>query len=199
MSHAEPRVRPGSATNTPPPNTTQNGYGGDPILVKEYHPGDLWPLTFNPEQKAIATALADLIIPKDELGPPASEVGVVAMIDEWISAPYPQQQGDRPVILEGLAWIDAEAKTRFQKAFAELTSAEQRSICDEISSTGTVKPALSHAAVFFDRFRNLTASAYYATPEGWKAIGYVGNVALEQFEGPPPEVLEKLGVTQTVQ
>jgi len=26
----------------------------------------------------------------------------------------------------------------------------------------------------------------------------VGNVALPSFDGPPPEVLQKLGVTQTV-
>lgn len=197
-SHAEPRVRPGSATNATPPKTTPSGYGADPVLVKEYHPGDFWPLTFTPGQQGTATALADLIIPKDNLGPAASEVGVVAMINEWISAPYPQQKGDRLIILDGLAWIDAEAKTRYQKSFAELTSDQHRAICEEISFTGNVKPALSHAAIFFDRFRDLCASAYYATPEGWTAIGYVGNVALEQFDGPPPEVLEKLGVTQTV-
>ena len=27
-----------------------------------------------------------------------------------------------------------------------------------------------------------------------KDVGYVGNVALEKFEGPPPEVLQKLGL-----
>ena len=53
-------------------------------------------------------------------------------------------------------------------------------------------------AQFFSRFRTVCASAYYATPEGWKAIGYIGNVALPSFDGPPPEVLEKLGITQTV-
>jgi hypothetical protein len=42
------------------------------------------------------------------------------------------------------------------------------------------------------------AGAYYATPAGWKAIGYVGNTPLTSFDGPPAEVLEKLGVTQTV-
>ncbi len=196
--HAEPRVRPGSATNTTPPDATPRGYGADAVLVKEYHPGDLWPLTFNADQQTTAAALADLIIPKDDLGPAASEVGVVAMIDEWISAPYPDQKGDRPVILDGLAWIEAQAATRFQKSFAQLTVDQQRAICDEIAFAGNAKPELAPAAHFFDRFRDLCASAYYATPEGWKAVGYLGNVALEQFDGPPAEVLEKLGVTQTV-
>ena len=42
--------------------------------------------------------------------------------------------------------------------------------------------------------RNLCAGGYYSTPEGWKAIGYVGNVPLITFDGPPNEVLEKAGV-----
>ena len=56
-----------------------------------------------------------MILPRDQLGPAASEVGVVEMIDEWVSAPYPQQQTDRPVVLEGLAWIEAESRKRFGK------------------------------------------------------------------------------------
>ena len=48
------------------------------------------------------------------------------------------------------------------------------------------------------KFRALAASAYYGTEAGWKAIGYVGNVPLASFDGPPKEVLEKLGVEQTV-
>ena len=60
------------------------------------------------------------------------------------------------------------------------------------------KPEFRKAAEFFNRFRSLCAAAYYATPPGWEAIGYVGNVALAKFDGPPPEVLERLGVTQTV-
>ena len=53
-------------------------------------------------------------------------------------------------------------------------------------------------ASFFSRFRSLAAGAYYGTPEGWKAIGYIGNIPLPSFDGPPPEVLAKLGVEQTV-
>ena len=40
--------------------------------------------------------------------------------------------------------------------------------------------------------------AYYSTQEGWKAIGYIGNVPTATFDGPSQEVLDKLGVTQTV-
>lgn len=180
------------------PNPPANGYGHDPNLLRPHKPGDIWPLTFNDTQKRTATALADTIIPKDHLGPAASDVGVVEMIDEWISAPYPAQQADRPVILEGLAWIDAEAQSRFRKRFSELGEGQKRQICDDIAYVPDARPEMKQGAAFFAKFRSLAAGAYYSTPPGWQAIGYVGNVALPKFDGPPPEVLAKLGVTQTV-
>ena len=174
------------------------GYGMDPKLVPPHKPGAFWPLTFDEKQKRIATVLADAIIPADDLGPAASEAGVVAMIDEWISAPDPQQKGDRAVILEGLAWLDAHAQQRFGEPFAALAPERLAAICDDICYPPDAAPDYKKPAAFFSRVRALCAGAYYATPAGWKAIGYVGNVPLVSFDGPPPEVLEKLGVVQTV-
>jgi hypothetical protein len=174
------------------------GYGLDPNLKKNYQPGDLWPLTLNEAQKKAATALADTIIPEDKLGPAASDVGVVEMVDEWISAPYPMQKVDRPIVLKGLAWLETESTKRFSKTFADLADEQKRAICDDICFAATAKPEFKSAAEFFTTFRTLCAAAYYATPAGWKAIGYVGNVQLPRFDGPPQAVLDKLGLTQTV-
>jgi hypothetical protein len=192
---ALPRGTFGKAANAAP---AANGYGYDPNLVKVYQPGAFWPLTFNAGQHEAAAALADIIIPKDALGPAASEVGVPAFLDEWISAPYPIQEKDRPVIIEGLAWLEGESQKRFKKGFAQLANDQKHAICDDIAFTETAKAPFKKPAMFFDRFRSLCAAAYYATPEGWTAIGYVGNVILTKFDGPPPEVLAKLGVLQTV-
>ena len=174
------------------------GYGTNLDLTRVYRPGDLWPLTFTEAQRKTAAALADTILPDDQFGPAASAVGVPAMIDEWISAPYPEQQKDAPVILNGLKWIDAEADRRFKKAFAECSPQQQTAICQDICFAPEVKPEFREAAQFFSVYRTRCASAYYATPQGWKAIGYVGNVPLASFEGPPREVLDKLGLEQTV-
>jgi hypothetical protein len=174
------------------------GYGTDPDLSKFYQPGDFWPLTLSKAQRETVTALADLILPADHLGPAASEVHVPAMIDEWVSAPYPAQQKDREALLPGLQWLDDEANKRFSKAFPALGEAEKRAIADDICWPADAKPEFKKAAAFFLKFRSLAASAYYGTEAGWKAIGYVGNVPLTRFDGPPPEVLEKLGVEQTV-
>jgi hypothetical protein len=175
------------------------GYGMDPDLSKFYQPGDFWPLTLTPVQRETVTALADLILPADHLGPAASAVRVPDFIDEWISAPYPLQQKDRDALLPGLQWLEDESHKRFAQNFAALSDAEKSAIADDICWPADAKPEFKKAAAFFQKFRSLAASAYYGTEAGWKAIGYVGNVPLATFDGPPPEVLAKLGIEQTVQ
>jgi gluconate 2-dehydrogenase subunit 3-like protein len=171
-----------------------HGYGTDPKLNEVYKPGDLWPLTFNENQRRTAAALCDVIIPADDKSAAASELNVHDFIDEWISAPYPRQQSDRKSVLEGLAWLDAESIRRFKKGFAQLSNAQQCAICDDICDQSKAKHNFQKAAAFFANFRNLAASGFYTTPEGMKDLQYVGNVALTQFDGPPPEVLKHLNL-----
>ncbi len=183
-------------TNLPP--SSPRGYGTDPDVTKTYNPGDLWPLILTPVQRKTTTALADVLFPADDLGPAASALRVPDFIDEWVSAPYPQQAGDRPVILEGLAWMEAESQRRFGQEFAAAETEQHHAICDDIAWPPDAKPEFRKAAEFFNRFRNIAAGAYYGTPEGWKAIGYVGNTPMPAFPGPPTEVLNKLGLIQSI-
>ena len=171
----------------------QPGYGTDPDLQKEWKSGEPWPLTLTQNARATAKALADLIIPAEGGSPAASEVGVVDFIDEWVSAPYPQQRGDRPTVLNGLLWIEGESQKRFQKAFPALSDAQRAQIADDICTTKS-KPEFADAAKFFAKFRDLTAGGFYTTPVGMKDIGYTGNVALTKFDGPPLEALKKAGL-----
>ena len=115
-------------------------------------------------------------------------------IDEWISAPYPQQRGDRDIVVPGLVWIEAESKRRFGKSFHLATDLQRAAIADDICSVSKATAGFATAAKFFARFRDLTAGGYYTTPEGMKDIGYTGNVPLTTFDGPPPEVLKQLGL-----
>ena len=169
------------------------GYGPDPSMVRIYKPGDVWPLTLTEPQRRTARALCDLIMPADDASPSASAVGVHDFIDEWISSPYSAQAGDRRTILDGLQWIDDEAGLRFKKIFADLTPEQQTAICDDIANP---RPNAEHkkASSFFKRYRDLTAGGYYTTPEGMKAIGYVGNLPSATFEGPPVEALKHVGL-----
>jgi Gluconate 2-dehydrogenase subunit 3 len=170
------------------------GYGPDPSMVKAYKPGDVWPLTFTEPQRKTTRALCDVIIPADDTSPSASAVGVQDFIDEWISSPYPAQAGDRRIILEGLKWIEDNAQRQFGKAFADLAYEQQSTICEDISSATKAKPEHKKAVPFFKRMRDLVAGGYYTTPEGMKAIGYVGNMPSGTFEGPPLEALKHVGL-----
>lgn len=182
----------GSTPNTP-------GYGTDPKVAGIYKPGDFWPLTLTEKQRQTSIALADVILPADDLGPAASTLNVTDYIDEWISAPYPAQRADAEIIVPGLDWLEEESQKRFSKDFPALTITEQQAICDDICWAKEAKPEFKTAARFFEEFRALASGAYYSTPAGWKAIGYVGNVPMVTFDGPPQEVLDQLGVTQTVE
>src|ERR1700735_1580452 len=104
---------------------TVRGYGGDPDLTKLYKPGDVWPLTLSAAERRTARALCNVVLPDDGRSPRAGSGGVVDFIYDWVSAPYPHQNQDRTVVLEGLAWMDAEALLRFEKYFAELDEARQ--------------------------------------------------------------------------
>ena len=171
----------------------KSGYGKDPDLLKIYKADSLWALTLSKAQRATATVLSDVIIPTDDQSPAASSVGVVDFVDEWISAPYPDNVRDKPIILDGLAWIDAESQRRFKKDFAKLSDVQRAAICDDLSADKP-KPEFTQPAAFFVRYRSLTVGGFYTTPVGMKDLRYVGNVALTSFDGPPVEVLKKLGL-----
>lgn len=172
-----------------------NRIGWDPVLNKTYAPGDLWPLTLTAKQRRAAAALTDLILPPDNPGDKLpSQLGVQDFVDEWISSPYDETAKDRPIIVEGLDWLDAEAQRRFHHDFAELSEPQKCAIADDICGKTPVKKEFKSAQAFFGRFRYLAASGYYTTPQGWKDIGYTGNVPMVEFPGPTPEALKHLGL-----
>jgi Gluconate 2-dehydrogenase subunit 3 len=169
-----------------------HGYGTDPNLLAIYAPGKLWPLTLSAPQRELAGILADLIIPADEHSPSASAVGVVDFIDEWVSAPYPDNRRDRPIVLGGFRWLNAESARRGGTTFARLDTRQQQQICEAICYVPRAAPPVLKAARFFARYRDLTAGAFYSSAAGRQDLGYIGNVPLARFDGPPVELLQKL-------
>lgn len=183
------RTRTGRADSLP-----SKGYGTDPNFAANYKPGDPWPLTMTAPQRRLAGILSDIIIPADDRSPSASAAGVVDFLDEWVSAPYPDFQRDRGIVLGGFIWLDAEAGRRFGKGFSELDSAAQHGLCDDICDESRAGTALREPAHFFALYRDLTAGAFYSTPVGRKDLNYIGNVPLASFDGPPLALLKSLGL-----
>ncbi|HSY05678.1 MAG TPA: gluconate 2-dehydrogenase subunit 3 family protein [Steroidobacteraceae bacterium] len=182
------------ATRRPGRAGSVSGYGTDPKLLRAYHPGQVWPLTLTAAQRRLAGVLVDLIIPADDHSPSASAVGVVDFIDEWLSAPYPDNQHDQDTVLRGFRWLDAESMRRAGKVFADLDAGRQRGICDDICDATRAAEKHRTAARFFARFRDLTAGGFYSSPSGRSDLNYTGNVPLTRFDGPPPELLKRLNL-----
>jgi hypothetical protein len=165
------------------------GTPSDPVLQVAK---DDWPNKLQLRELATLSALCDMIIPADAKSPAASAVGAPAYINEWASRPG----GDASLVRVrgGLAWLDRESTTRFGKRFHLATNAQRTAICDDICYLPKAKPEHQFAAQFFDTIRDQTATAFYTTPQGWKDLGYIGNVAMPKFEGPNAEIRRKIGV-----
>lgn len=163
--------------------------GFDPDLLKKEIP---WPRLMTDAEKKAATALADIILPADTLGPAASALGVPDFIDEWISAPYDSQVKDRDVIRPGLEWLDKESKRVNGNLFADLKPAQQTAILDSILSEGS--PQNKAAGKFFRTFRDRAGAGYFTTQDGWKTLGYTGNLPSLEFAGPSAEAIKHIGL-----
>ena len=169
---------------------TGPGYGQDPNLVKPSVP---WPLTLTPDQRAQLRIAAGLILPADAHSPSGADMHLDAFVDEWVSAPYQQQQRDRVTILSGLAWLDAESTARFGKNFAQADDTQRRAIFDDIAFRSKVRPDYERPAFFFARLRGLLMGGFYSLPDGMKDIGYMGNTPMTgDYPGPTQEALAHL-------
>jgi hypothetical protein len=170
------------------------GYGTDPKLTKpEKAP---WSRIMTREQLQAAAVMADFILPATATAPSAGALGVPDFIDEWVSAPYPDQLKDQPLILNGLNELTWRAKARHGVDFLAATPAQRNEILTALQTGAAGAP---HG--FFRRFRALVIGAYYTTPAGFKDIGYIGNVPRTADPGPSEAVkahldreLKKLGL-----
>ncbi len=187
-----PKPKPRAAAAAPvPPKTGPRGTLTDPDLQ---NPAATWPRLLSASEMITLAALCDMIIPADDKSPAASTVGAHKYINEYVSAPYDWAERALVRVRGGLAWLDVESDRRFSRRFTALTNAERTGICDDICFLPNAKPEFQAAARFFDQIRDLTASGFYTTDAGMKDLQYIGNVPLAKFDGPPPEVLRRLGL-----
>ncbi|MBW4050284.1 MAG: gluconate 2-dehydrogenase subunit 3 family protein [Proteobacteria bacterium] len=161
------------------------GYGRDPSLL---HPHIPWPSILTPPQKGAVARLADVFLPEHGASPAASALGVPDFVDEWVSAPYPQQQRDRIVVLQGLTDLERDAGA----PIGELDARQAEDLVARLHARAAAGAAPEGR--FFRRFRQICLIGYYTTPAGVAQLGYVGYQPSARFAGPPPQVLAKLGI-----
>ena len=185
-----PAERATASLGTPRP-ITGTGYGRYPDTLDSTV---TWARTMTEAQLRLTRALADMIVPAGEGSPSAGALGAQDFVDEWVSAPYADQQADRTVIFDGLEWTEQAAMDRTGGArFIDCTRRTREGILDDIAHADRVAPGLEDQALFFGKLRFLVMSAFYATREGWAEIGYLGNAPMGgAYPGPTPEAMAHL-------
>ena len=149
------------------------------------------PKYFTAHEYATITALANLIIPKDERSGNASEAGVPEFIDYMMV-----DQPDRQLLMRGgIKWLDSECRKQFGQPFVKSTPAQQTEMCDALAYPAKAKPQHSHGARFFAAVRDLTATGFFTSKIGIADLDYKGNTFVAQWTGAPKEALDHLGVS----
>jgi gluconate 2-dehydrogenase subunit 3-like protein len=145
---------------------------------------------FDDQQWRTVGVLCDLIIPADEQSGSATQAGVPEFIDDWIDFRKAQDGHFRleAQILGGLTWLDVESNRTFQKAFADAAPEQQKKLLDRIAYPDKAAKEDHAFVLFFNRFRDLTVSGFFSSKMGVKDLKYMGNVALAEWKGCPPEI-----------
>ena len=170
------------------------------------------PKFFTAHEWETVRLLTDMIIPKNERSGSATDAGVPEFMDFLMTDAAEDNrslEARQTSMRGGLAWIDNESRRRFGKTFVACSDEERVKFLDEIAfwtgadedddEKGDRRPddlrvlPLRHGPAFFASFRDLTASGFWSTKMGVADLGYIGNTATV-WEGPPPEVLRKIGI-----
>ncbi len=147
------------------------------------------PKFFKPDEWKALRLLVDLIIPRDERSGSATDAGVPEFMD-WICNEYASYGWAR----EGLRWIDGFAYDTHHKSFAKCSDVQRRGLLDQIAWPNKAKEDLREGVTHFNRLRDFTASGFWSSQMGVKDLEYMGNVAIPEWKGCPPNVLAKFGI-----
>jgi glucoside 3-dehydrogenase (cytochrome c) hitch-hiker subunit len=124
-------------------------------------------------------SLSETIIPADEHSPGAQAARVNEYIDEIISD---ANERTKNLWREGIAGVDAMAKSQGGKAFAECTAEQQIALLETISRNEERPVSLEEK--FFVALKRAAVDGYYTSSIGiHQELEYQGNTALAEFKG----------------
>lgn len=117
------------------------------------------------EQAEMLLAAAHILIPPPKGAPSFSDVALLGYIDGLL-----ETAAERDALSQGLAALDAAARSGYGRGFLRLERAEQ------------AKLLRSGDELFFRSLRAKLVEAYFSNPLVWKFIGFGGR---SQFTGYP--------------
>ena len=149
-------------------------------------------VVFSTHQGRTVDAIAERMIPADNLGPGAREAGVVFYIDRALAGPYAQLKEGYQA---GLAALDAYSQATHRATFLDLNADQQDAVLgamDEAKATGFTAPG---AKAFFELVWTHVREGMFCDPShggnrnfiGWKLLRHPGvqweHPAVAQWEG----------------
>ena len=158
----------------------QAAAGGTPFVPK----------FFTAHEWDTVRVLVDLIIPRDERSGSATDAGVPEFMDFMVLDQPIRQTAMRG----GLAWLDLECQTRFDKTFLACETNERTAVLVDLAWPQRANPEHRHGVAFFSSFRDLTAAGFWTSKIGIEDLQYMGNRSVARWTGCPQPALEKLGV-----
>ncbi|WP_114751533.1 gluconate 2-dehydrogenase subunit 3 family protein [Pleomorphovibrio marinus] len=144
---------------------------------------------FTEEEMKKLDILVDIIIPADDSSGSATDAGVPDFI-EFMMKDIPAYQTP---MRGGLLWLDHKADEMYGEKFLDISEAQRIAIIDLIAYPDKAAPEVANGVRFFNLLRNLTATGFFTSEEGFKDLGYVGNRP-NAWDGVPEEVLAKHGL-----
>ena len=176
-----------------------------PSAPKQEHPTqpDYQPAFFTPEEWAFINAACARLIPADEHGPSAVELGVPQYIDRQMGTPwadgaiwymqgpffeaaaefgYQSQLTPKQQYRLGIKAIDALCRQKLNNAFAALDASKQDEVLKDIQKGSLTSTDLSLATFFSDFLLKNVMEGFFGDPmyggnkdmAAWKMIRYPG-------------------------
>lgn len=149
------------------------------------------PQFFDDHELETVRVLVDLIIPADNRSGSATDAGVPEFMDFMMI----DRPNDQRWMREGLDWLDTQCTDRFGARFLGCSSEQRTEMLDAIAWPDRAAEEDRDGVSFFNRFRDLTASGFWTSRMGIEDLRYIGNTAVPNWNGCPPEALAKLGVS----
>jgi hypothetical protein len=153
-------------------------------------------LVLTPDQRKTLEAIVDRLVPKDELGPGALEMGAAEYIDRSLADTIANEKN---AFTTGLSRTDDFSRSAQGSAFADLTPEKKDAVLTAMEAGNA--NGFQDAQGFFNRVRRLTLEGMFSDPyyggnrnfAGWDLIGYPGiklatSLDDQKMSSPPAKV-----------
>ena len=186
---------------SPPPLDARVAAHIHGAVAQERESGSYEPKAFNEHEWKLLVHLADMILPADERGPSAVEVGAPEFIDFLASG------GDEMlrILSSGMLWLDHEMRERTGGTFLEATPEQQAQMLDQLSGLalererhrvvmGVELPGQEYdtyqASTDYERFLDYTTAPQHPLLPGVRFFNWVRRLVVDAYFTTPEGIAD---------